>query len=186
MDVQFFATAAEFRAWLEAHHESVDELWMGLYKKSSGRPSITWPESVEEALCFGWIDGLRKSIDEVSYRIRFTPRRPGSIWSTVNVEKARELIESGRMRAPGLEAFNVRKEDRARRYSFEQGDVALGEELEAEFRANARAWTFFQAQPPSYRKTLIWWVVSAKREETRRRRLAKLIRESEAGRRILG
>ncbi len=184
MDIRFFTRPAELRAWLEQHHATVDQLWVGFYKKGSGRPSLTWPESVDEALCFGWIDGLRKSIDEVSYRIRFTPRRPGSIWSTVNIRRAQELIEAGRMRPAGLEAFAKRREDRARRYSFEQGEVALGEAFEAEFRANAKAWAFFEAQPPSYRKTTTWWVVSAKREETRRRRLATLIRDSAAGERI--
>ncbi|HEX7048787.1 MAG TPA: YdeI/OmpD-associated family protein [Longimicrobiales bacterium] len=184
METHFFRTPAEFRAWLERHHATADELWVGFYKKTSGRPSLTWPESVDEALCFGWIDGIRKSIDEVSYRIRFTPRRPGSIWSTANIRRAQELIEAGRMQPAGLEAFAGRKEDRTRRYSFDQGVVELGEAYEAEFRANAKAWAFFEAQPPSYRRTATWWVISAKREETRRRRLATLIRDSEAGERI--
>lgn len=184
MEIRFFATPAEFRAWLEQHHETDDELWVGLYKKASGRPSLTWPESVDEALCFGWIDGIRKSIDEVSYRIRFTPRRRGSVWSTVNVRRARELIDAGRMHPAGLEAFEKRREDRERQYSFEQGEVTFGEELEAEFRANPEAWAFFESQPPSYRKTATWWVISAKREDTRRRRLASLIADSEAGERI--
>jgi uncharacterized protein YdeI (YjbR/CyaY-like superfamily) len=183
-DARFFATPAAFRAWLEQHHATADELWVGLYKKGSGRPSLTWPESVDEALCFGWIDGIRKSIDDDSYRIRFTPRRPGSIWSSVNVRRAQELIDAGRMRPSGLEAFARRREDRARQYSFEQGQVSLGDEFEAEFRANASAWAFFEAQPPSYRKTATWWVISAKREETRRRRLTTLIDDSAAGQRI--
>lgn len=184
MAIRFFATPEEFRAWLGEHHATAEELWVGFYKKRSGRPSLTWPESVDEALCYGWIDGIRQSIDEISYRIRFTPRRPGSIWSSVNVRRAQELIESRRMQPAGLEAFAKRKEDRARQYAFEQGDVAFGEEFEAEFRANARAWAFFQAQPPSYRKTATWWVISAKRDETRRRRLGTLIKDSEAGERI--
>lgn len=182
-DVRFFATPAEFREWLQSHHATVDELWVGLYKKPSGRPSITWPESVAEALCFGWIDGLRKSIDDVSYRIRFTPRRPGSIWSRKNIETAQALIASRRMEFPGRAAFDKRREDKARHYSFEQGDVLLGEELETTFRANGKAWEFFQKQAPSYQRTITWWVISAKRRETQERRLAKLIRASEAGER---
>jgi len=184
MEIPFFATPADFRAWLEANHATADELWVGLYKKTSGRPSITWPEAVDESLCFGWIDGVRKSTDEVSYRIRFTPRRPGSVWSTVNIRRAQELIEGGRMQPAGLEAFARRKEDLARRYSFEQAEVTLGDAFEAELRANAKAWAFWEAQPPGYRRTATWWVISAKREETRRRRLATLMRDSEAGERI--
>jgi uncharacterized protein YdeI (YjbR/CyaY-like superfamily) len=183
-EVRFFATPAEFREWLQSHHATVDELWVGLYKRASGRPSITWPESVAEALCFGWIDGLRKSIDNVSYKIRFTPRRPESIWSTKNIETAQSLIAARRMEPPGQAAFDRRREDKARQYSFEQGDVSLGEELEATFRANGKAWEFFQEQAPSYQRTITWWVISAKRRETQERRLAKLIRASEAGERI--
>jgi uncharacterized protein YdeI (YjbR/CyaY-like superfamily) len=184
MDVRFFATGEEFRAWLEQHHATAKELWVGFYKKGSGRPSITWPESVDEALCFGWIDSVRRSIDEASYRIRFTPRRPRSIWSAVNVRRAEALVEAGRMQPAGLAAFAKRKEDRTGQYSFEQGQVALDEDLEAELRGNARAWEFFQAQPATYRKTVSWWVMSAKRDETRKRRLAALVRDSEAGQRI--
>lgn len=184
MEIRFFATPTEFRAWLAQHHATADELWVGLHKRSSGRPSITWPESIDEALCFGWIDGIRRTIDEQSYRIRFTPRRPHSIWSSVNIRRAQSLIEEGRMQAAGLEAFARRREDRARQYSFEQGKVSLGDAFEAEFRANAKAWSFFEAQPPSYRKTATWWVVSAKREDTRKRRLATLIADSAAGVRI--
>jgi uncharacterized protein YdeI (YjbR/CyaY-like superfamily) len=184
MEVRFFATGAEFRAWLEQHHATADELWVGFYKKASGRPSITWPESVDEALCFGWIDSVRRSMDEVSYRIRFTPRRPRSIWSAVNVRRAEALVEAGRMQPSGLAAFAKRKEDRTGQYSFEQGKVAFAEELEAELRENAKAWDFFQAQASSYRTTVMWWVMSAKRDETRRRRLATLIKDSEGGERI--
>jgi uncharacterized protein YdeI (YjbR/CyaY-like superfamily) len=184
MEVRFFATPAEFRTWLDQNHATVDEQWVGFYKKASGRPSMTWPESVDEALCFGWIDGIRKSIDEHSYRIRFTPRRPASIWSTVNVGRAQHLIAAGRMRPAGLEAFERRKENLERRYSFEQADVALGAEYEARFRDNAQAWAFFESQPPSYRKTAAWWVISAKREHTRMKRLATLIGDSAAGQRI--
>ena len=184
MEIRFFATSAEFRSWLEQHHATAEELWVGFYKKGSGQPSITWPESVDEALCFGWIDSVRKSIDGVSYRIRFTPRRRGSTWSAVNVRRAEELLEAGLMRPAGLAAFAKRKEDRTGRYSFEQEDVAFPEELAAEFRQNGKAWAFFEAQPPSYRRTVTWWVISAKRDETRRRRLATLINDSEGGERI--
>jgi uncharacterized protein YdeI (YjbR/CyaY-like superfamily) len=184
MELQFFEAPEEFRSWLRQHHATADELWVGFYKKGSGRPSITWPEAVDEALCFGWIDGLRKSIDEVSYRIRFTPRRPGSTWSAVNVRRAEALVEAGRMEPAGLAAFTRRREDRTGSYSFEQGKVAFAEELEAELRGNAKAWEFFQAQPATYRKTVTWWVMSAKRDETRKRRLAALVRDSEAGQRI--
>jgi uncharacterized protein YdeI (YjbR/CyaY-like superfamily) len=184
MNPVFFATPADFRAWLERHHDHAQEIWVGYHKKASGRPSITWPESVDEALCFGWIDGVRKSIDADSYMIRFTPRKPRSTWSAVNIRRAEELIARGRMRPAGQAAFDNRAENRSRRYSFEQGEVALGERLEQQLRANARAWAFFQAQPPGYRKTATWWVLSASREETRQRRLATLIRDSEAGQRI--
>jgi len=184
-DVQFFPTPATFRAWLREHHDAVDELWVGLYKKATGKPSITWPESVAEALCFGWIDGLRKTIDDESYRIRFTPRRPGSIWSTRNIETAEQLIATGRMEPPGQAAFDRRKEDKVRRYSFEQGKVTLGEEFEARFQEHPKGWEFFQDQAPSYQRTITWWVISAKRRATQERRLAKLIQASEAGERIL-
>jgi uncharacterized protein YdeI (YjbR/CyaY-like superfamily) len=184
MEILFFQTPADFRTWLEANHDSTDELWVGFHKKGSGMPSMTWPEAVEVALCFGWIDSVRYSIDDTSYRQRFTPRRPGSVWSTVNVGSAQKLIEAGLMQPLGLEAFERRKEDLERRYSFEQAEVSLGDAYESEFRANAKAWAFWEAQPPGYRKTATWWVVSAKREATRRRRLATLIRDSEAGERI--
>ncbi len=176
----FFASPSAFRAWLEKHHDDTSELLVGFYKRSSGRPSITWPESVEQALCFGWIDGVRRSIDDTSYTIRFTPRKARSNWSAVNIKKASELIESGLMRPAGLEAFKKRTEARSGIYSYEQRHLAkLDEDYEARFRANEKAWAFFQSKPPSYRKAVTWWVVSAKKEETRLRRLAKLIEESE-------
>lgn len=184
MEPLFFATPADFRDWLERNHDTVQELWVGLYKKGSGHPSITWPESVDEALCFGWIDGVRKSLDEDSYTIRFTPRKPRSTWSAVNLRRAQELIEAGRMHPSGQAAFDNRQENRSRQYSFEQGEISLGEPFEREFRAHQQAWAFFESQPPGYRKTATWWVLSARREETRRRRLATLIRDSEAGLRI--
>src|SRR5690606_1941803 len=151
-DATFFATAAEFRRWLERNHAEAKELWVGFYKKGTGKPSITWPEAVAEALCFGWIDGVRRSIDEHSYRIRFTPRKPNSIWSAVNIRTAQELIAAGRMRPAGLAAFQNRREDLQGRYSFEQGAVAFEPWMETEFRKRKEAWAFFEAQPPSYRK----------------------------------
>jgi len=180
----FFATPAEFRRWLERNHAHARELWVGFYKKGTGKPSITWPEAVAEALCYGWIDGVRRSIDADSYRIRFTPRKPNSIWSAVNIRTAQELIAAGRMRPAGLAAFQSRREDLERRYSFEQGDVAFEPWMEKEFRKRKKAWAFFESQPPSYRKAATWWVVSARREETRRKRLQTLIDDSAAGRRI--
>jgi uncharacterized protein YdeI (YjbR/CyaY-like superfamily) len=146
---------------------------------------MTWPESVDEALCYGWIDGVRRRVDDERYTIRFTPRKPGSIWSAVNLKRAGELIERGLMQPPGLKAFDARREDRSRTYAYEQaGGPALGDEFEAIFRANEPAWKFFQAQAPSYRRTAAWWIISAKREDTRRKRLATLIEDSTAGRRL--
>ena len=180
----FFAEPSEFRAWLENHHETERELLVGFYKKGSGRPSITWPESVDEALCFGWIDGVRKSLGEDSYTIRFTPRKPGSTWSAVNVARVEELSRLGRMRPAGLEAFEKRSEAKTGTYSYEQKEAAeLEKAEEKQFRADKAAWEFFQSQPAWYRRTAIWRVVSAKKEETRKKRLAKLIEESARGRR---
>lgn len=181
----FFASAAEFRGWLAAHHDSAAELWVGYYKKTSGRPSLTWPESVDEALCFGWIDGVRKSLGAESYVIRFTPRKRGSIWSKVNLARVEMLARDGRMHPAGLRVFESRNEKRSGLYSFEQREAATLRSSELKtFRADAGAWRFFQSQPPGYRKTATWWVVSAKRPETRARRLATLIKDSAAGLRI--
>ena len=185
MKPTFFATSEEFRAWLEQHHDTATELWVGLYKKRSGRPSITWPEAVDEALCVGWIDGVRKRIDDVSYAIRFTPRKPRSTWSAVNIARVAELARLGRMQPAGLQAFERRAPERVGIYSYEQRKtVELDGAAEKTFRANKKAWAFFQAQPPGYRQTAIWWVVSAKKEETRRTRLATLIDDSAHGRTI--
>jgi uncharacterized protein YdeI (YjbR/CyaY-like superfamily) len=181
---EFFATPAEFAAWLEQHHATSTELEVGFYKRKTGRPSMTWPESVEVALCFGWIDGVRRGLDDDSYTIRFTPRKPGSHWSKVNVAKAQELIEKGEMREAGRRAFEQRRADRTARASYERDDPAeLEPAQEQRLRANQRAWEFFSAQPPWYRRTAIHWVTAAKRPETRERRLARLIDESAAGRR---
>lgn len=180
----FFARPEQLRAWLKKHHASRAELWVGLYKKGSGKASITWPQLVDELLCFGWIDGVRKSRDAESYVNRVTPRRRGSTWSAVNLKRAGELIGLGLMEPAGLAAYDARDEAKTRRYSFEQERASLGRPYEAEFKRNAKAWSWFSSQPPSYRKTAIWWVVSAKRETTRRRRLQALIRDSESGQRI--
>jgi uncharacterized protein YdeI (YjbR/CyaY-like superfamily) len=185
MERTFFATPADFRAWLKANHEKVRELWVGFYKKGAGRPSITWPESVDEALCVGWIDGLRKSIDAESYRIRFTPRKSTSAWSAVNIGRVRELIGQGRMLPVGLKAFERRTDARSGCYAYENRKAAvLSEIAEQQFRSRPRAWKFFQSQPAGYRKTAIWWVISAKLEATRQKRLETLIADSQAGRRI--
>ena len=189
MESVFFAKPAEFRAWLEAHHETERELLVGFHKKGSRKPSITWPQSVDEALCYGWIDGVRRSLGEESYTIRFTPRKARSFWSNVNIRRAGELIAEGRMRPAGLAAFEARTGERSGVYSFEQEDrekIVLTPEQEARFRANAAAWDYFQSCPPWYRRTATWWVVSAKREETREKRLAQLMEDSAAGRPIRG
>lgn len=182
MKPRFFKTPQAFRAWLSENHDRRDELWVGFYKKGSGKASITWPESVDAALCFGWIDGVRKSLDAERYMIRFTPRREKSIWSAANIESAERLIECGEMQPSGLAAFERRREDRSRVYSFEQGEVAFSGEQEERLRTNEKAWVYWQAQPPSYRRTVTWWVVSAKRQATRDRRLDALIADSAAGR----
>jgi uncharacterized protein YdeI (YjbR/CyaY-like superfamily) len=184
MEPTFFETPAEFRAWLVKNHATAAFLLVGFYKKSTGRKSITWPESVDEALCFGWIDGVRKGIDAESYTIRFTPRKPGSVWSSVNIRKIQELTDLGRMHPAGLAAFEVRKEDRSGIYSHEQGEVELPEPYQGLLRANAAAWAFFEGQAPSYRKAASWWVASARKEETRQKRLDSLAAYSAKGERV--
>ena len=185
MEPTFFVSQAAFRAWLDEHHEFATELLVGFYKKGSGRPSITWPEAVDEALCFGWIDGVRKGIDEERYSNRFTPRKPRSTWSARNIKRVEELTAQGRMRPAGRKAFQARLEENSGIYSYEQREAAtLPAELEAQFEANPAAWAWFQARPPGYRKAAIWWVTSAKKEETRLRRLETLIADSEAGRTV--
>jgi uncharacterized protein YdeI (YjbR/CyaY-like superfamily) len=172
----FFASAADFGAWLAKHHASVRELWVGFHKIGAGKPRITWPQSVDEALCVGWIDGIRKSIDEESYMIRFTPRKASSTWSAVNIKRMAELIGQGRVLPAGLKAFEMRTEKKSGIYSYEQRESAqLDKASEKLFRANTAAWKYFQAQAPWYRRTATHWVVSAKKEETRQRRLVQLI-----------
>jgi uncharacterized protein YdeI (YjbR/CyaY-like superfamily) len=183
MEPTTFERPEDFRAWLEQHHDSEPELWVGYYKKGSGKPSMTWSESVDEALCFGWIDGIRKSIDADRYMNRFTPRRKGSTWSAINIRRVAELIDGGRMHPAGLEVFEARREDRSGIYSYEQRDQAVFDPAyEKRFRAKKKAWAGFQARPRWYRQAAIRWVMTAKKRETRERRLATLIEDSAAGR----
>lgn len=173
---QFFPTLADWHGWLEKNHADCEELWVGFYKRDSGRPSITWPESVDGALCFGWIDGLRKNIDSHSYKIRFTPRKPKSIWSAINIKRTKELSKLSLMHPAGQAAFEKRDGDRSAIYAYEQRKSAkLPPDFEKQFRANATAWKFFQSRPPWYRRTSTYWVVSAKKQDTRLKRLGILI-----------
>jgi uncharacterized protein YdeI (YjbR/CyaY-like superfamily) len=181
----YFASPEEFRDWLSRHHATERELLVGFHKKGSGRPSMTWPESVDEALCFGWIDGVRRSVDEERYTIRFTPRKRASIWSNVNIRRAEALIASGRMQPAGQQAFDSRTADRSGVYSFEQRtEASLSPEMIARLQDHPEAWRFWEAQPAGYRRTATWWVISAKQEATRLRRLDTLIADCAAGRRV--
>jgi len=178
----FFATPSNFRAWLEKNYQNATELLVGFYKKGSGMPSITWPESVDEALCYGWIDGVRRRVDGSRYTIRFTPRKAQSTWSAINIRRAQELHAAGRMSAAGLQAFARRSDERSAIYAYEQRKSArLNKSQEKLFRANRQAWDFFHRQIDSYRRTAIYWVVSAKKADTRARRLAVLIECSVRG-----
>jgi len=179
----YFTSAEELRDWFDANHETAAELWVGYWKKAAGRPTITWAQAVDEALCVGWIDTTRYAVDEHRSRQRFTPRRKGSNWSAVNIANVERLTGEGRMRPAGLRAFKGRTEAKSGVYSYENRHQArFTEDEEARFRANEPAWTWFQARPPSYRTGATWWVVSAKRDDTRARRLEELIEESSAGR----
>jgi len=183
-DPLFFETAEDFRRWLEENHASATELWVGFHKKGTGRPSITWPEAVDEALCFGWIDGVRYRIDEESYRQRFTPRRERSTWSAVNIRRMKELIGEARVRPSGLEAFERRPREKSG-YSYEERRGAeLSGAFESRFRAEAAAWEYFAGEAPWYRRTAVFWVMSAKRQETRERRLGVLIKSSAERKRV--
>lgn len=184
MDVMFFDSPADLREWMAQQHGTAKELWVGFHKKQSGKAGITYQEALDEALCFGWIDGVRKSIDEGGYSIRFTPRQPRSIWSAVNIKRVGELTTLGRMQPAGIKAFEERDEQRSRQYSFENRAQTLDATYEEQLRASPKAWEFFQAQSPSYRRVAIWWVMSAKREETRQRRLTTLVADAEQGRRL--
>ena len=180
----FFPNPQEFRQWLEEHHRTEKELLVGFYKVGTGTASMTWPESVDQALCFGWIDGVRRSIDEESYSIRFTPRKPTSIWSAVNIRKMEELTTTGLMTKAGLKAFALRKEEKSAVYSHEKEPAVLDPAFEKQFKANQKAWDFFITQAPSYQKVMLHWIMGAKQEKTRISRLEKTIRESEMGKRV--
>ena len=183
-DAIYFSSPAEFRAWLEEHHESAGEVWLGYWKKHTGKPSLTWSEAVDEALCFGWIDGILRRVDEERHMQRFTPRKPASNWSSVNIAKVEQLRAEGRMRPAGEAAFALRQEPKSGVYSYEQRHLATFEpEQEERFKANDAAWRYWSAAPAGYRKMATWWVVSAKRPETRAKRLDTLIEASAAGRR---
>jgi len=181
----FFPTPADLRKWFRKNHATATELWIGFYKVGRGKPSVTWPESVDEALCCGWIDGIRKTIDEDSYRIRFTPRRPRSVWSAVNIKRVKVLSDEKRMLPAGRKAFEARRENRSGIYSYEQRPQDLPQPYLGEMKRNKAAWAFFAAQPPSYRKVMTWFILSAKREETRLQRLEELVGVSATGKRML-
>jgi uncharacterized protein YdeI (YjbR/CyaY-like superfamily) len=184
MKPKFFATADLFRKWLEAHHATEPYLLVGFHKVKSGKPSMTWSESVDQALCFGWIDGVRKRIDDESYTIRFTPRRPGSIWSAINIAKVADLKKKGLMGSAGIAEFEKRKEAKSAIYSYEKVPEKLDPEYERIFRDQEKAWEFFSKQPPGYKRTLIHFVMGAKQDKTRMSRLKKLILASESGKRL--
>lgn len=183
-NVRFFETPAKLRAWFENNHDRAEELWVGMYRRASGRPTVTWPEVVDQALCFGWIDGVRYSLDDASYATRLSPRKKRSTWSAVNIKRAEELTNMGLMRPAGQAAFVARDEERSRIYSYENRNRSLDPAQENEFKAHPAAWEFFSSQPPSYRKTAAFWVISAKREETRAKRLATLIEHSRRRERV--
>lgn len=183
-NIKFFKTAADLRKWFEKYHAKKDELWLGYYKKNSGKPSVKYGEAVDQALCFGWIDGIAKGIDEDKYCQRFTPRRKGSIWSAINHKKVEQLIKNKQMTAAGLKVYNERDKKKTNLYSFEQDKHELPLKYEKKFKANKTAWGNFHKFPPSYRKPAIWWVISAKQDETQMRRLDTLIEDSGNGLRI--
>ncbi len=178
MRAKFFADTSELRQWLSQNHRKARELWVGYYKLGSGKANFNWSESVDEALCYGWIDGIRRSVDEDSYRIRFTPRKPNSNWSAINIKKVEELSRRRLMRAAGIKAFAKRREQGSNRYSFEQESLELDKKCERRFKSHGRAWKFFQSLTPSTKKLSIGWIMSAKKEETRQRRLDTLIQSS--------
>jgi uncharacterized protein YdeI (YjbR/CyaY-like superfamily) len=184
LKIKFFKSAAECRRWLEQNHDKVTEQWFGFYKKNSGKVGITYQQALDEALCFGWIDGLKKSVDESSYTYRFTPRRSKSVWSTVNTKRAGELRKLGRMEPAGLKALAARDPERSGIYSFENEARKLSASCEQEFKAHKEAWEFFRAQPPGYQRRASFWVMSPKQEATRLRRLALLISDSEKKNRL--
>ena len=184
MTLTYFATQQDFRNWLENNYDKESELLVGFYKVGTGKPSLTWPQSVDQALCFGWIDGIRKSVDEESYCIRFTPRKPRSTWSAINIRKVEEMIKLELMHPAGLAAFEKRNDLKSGIYSYENKPERLTSEHELLFKSHVKAWAFFQLQPSSYQRTAIYWVMSAKQEPTIQKRLAELIADSEAGLKI--
>jgi uncharacterized protein YdeI (YjbR/CyaY-like superfamily) len=184
MKLKFFKSAADFRAWLEANHATATERWLGFYKQDSGKGGITYAEALDEALCFGWIDGLKKRVDELSFTQRFTPRKLKSIWSLINIGHVERLTKAGRMKPAGLKAFTARTAARSGVYSFESRPRELSPELKRQFKSDQAAWDFFQQQPPGYRRVARFWVMSAKQEATRQRRLAQLLSDSKQGRRL--
>ena len=184
MTPKFFAKQIDFRRWLEANHDKETELLVGFYKVGSGKPSMNWSQSVDEALCFGWIDGVRRSIDAESYSIRFTPRKEKSIWSAVNIKKVAELIEKELMQPAGLAAFAKREESKSKIYTYENAPAKLSGEFEKRFKANEKAWQFFSAQAPSYQKRAIYWIMTAKQAATKENRFERLVGESENRRKI--
>lgn len=181
---RFFKSPAEFRAWLEAHHATAKELWVGYHRVATGRPSLTWPESVGEALCFGWIDGIRKTVDATRYTIRFTPRRPGSNWSKVNLARARQLIKQGRMHPAGLGALEAGLAGRGGKDSIRESPARLPPRFMKLLKSDRKAWAYYRSRPPGYQRLAAGWVTSAKKEETRLRRLAILIEASAQGKAI--
>ncbi len=184
MNANFFPTQLDFRKWLDKNHQKETELIVSFYKVDSGKPSMTWSQSVDQALCFGWIDGIRRSIDKESYCIRFTPRRPTSIWSSINIKKVEELTAQGLMQPAGLEIYKHRKESKSNVYSFENDTRKLSDKLEKIFKENRVAWDFFTKQAPSYQKMIIYWIMTAKQEKTQLSRLNKAISESEKQKRL--
>ena len=180
----YFSAPSDLQKWFDRHHLTARELWVGYFKKGSGVPSVTWPESVDEALCVGWIDGIRKRVDEKRYVIRFTPRKPGSTWSSINIRRVGSLTRRKRMRSAGLKAFASRRENRSGVYSYEQRPARLVEPYRSILKRNRKAWAFFESQPPGYQKVITWWVISAKKEETRLARLEQLIQKSAEGLRL--
>jgi len=179
MNPVYFQDQNEFRKWLEKNHNTKSEIIVGYYKTGTGKPSLTWSQSVDQALCYGWIDGIRRSIDEERYCIRFTPRKPTSIWSNVNINKVEELKKKRLMKEPGLQVYNNRKDSKSGIYSFEKEAAKLDDDSERSFKSNKIAWDYFMKQAPSYRKTKIYWIMSARQEATRISRLNKLVQASE-------
>ncbi|GAA4152259.1 YdeI/OmpD-associated family protein [Chryseobacterium ginsenosidimutans] len=185
MTPTFFSTQEEFREWLDENHQKETELLVGFWKVSTKKLSMSWSQSVDQALCFGWIDGVRKSIDKESYSIRFTPRKPTSIWSAINIKKMEDLTKAGLMTEAGQKAFALRKPERSAIYSHEKELATLYPDYEKQFKANKKAWEFFNNQAPSYKKVILHWITSAKQEKTRLSRLERTIKESELGKRVL-